>query len=159
MVEMSWWTSNRASEWGQRGDSESSGCWCQTGWSEYYRNWLSGISTTQPFLEFTENYLKKKRWRESIQWAAVDITRYKTISECTSTLATEDHTGCHSFQLRTENWGYSLHRLIKSGLENTSVLTSQVLLLCSDCRVKTFVNKLKAWIPPALYQQFRLLVV
>ncbi len=38
------------------------GCWCQTGWSEYFINcWSTGIFT-QPSLGFTENGPKKRKY-------------------------------------------------------------------------------------------------
>ncbi len=48
------------------------GFWCQTGWSEYFKNcWSIGILHTQPSLGFTENGPKKI----NIQWAAVVWTK------------------------------------------------------------------------------------
>ncbi len=49
-----------------------SGCWCQTGWSEYFKNcWSTGI--------FTLNHLyglQRMVWKiENIQWAAVVWTK------------------------------------------------------------------------------------
>ncbi len=37
-----------------------SGCWCQTDWSEYFRNYRD--LHTQPSLEFTENGPKKRKY-------------------------------------------------------------------------------------------------
>ncbi len=38
-------------------------CWCQTGWSEYFKNcWSTGIFTAQPSVGFTENGPKKRKY-------------------------------------------------------------------------------------------------
>ncbi len=38
------------------------GCWCQTGWSEYFKNCWSTYFHTQPSLAFTENGPKKRKY-------------------------------------------------------------------------------------------------
>ncbi len=44
------------------------GCWCQTGWSEYFKNcWSTGIFTHKHLLGLQ----RRVRKRENIQWAAV----------------------------------------------------------------------------------------
>lgn len=65
--------------------------------------------------------------------------------------------GCHSFQPTTEHWGDNLHKLTK--IEQWRNEWRNVAW--SDESDFSFVigNIMKAWIHPALYQQFRQLVV
>ncbi len=67
MVKTICWSSNQAQNGEERRLWTWHGCWCQTGWFEYFRNcWSTGI--------FTHNHLqglqRMVRKRENIRWAA-----------------------------------------------------------------------------------------
>ncbi len=94
-----------------------------------------------------------------------------TISECTtrrtwsrSATAAEDHTGWRSGHLRTGNGGYNLQKAHQDWtIEDWKTLPGLMGLdFCCDIQMvgsEFGVKNMKAWIHPALSQQFRLLVV
>ncbi len=78
--------------------------------------------------------------------------------------AAEDHTGCHSCQLRTGNGGYNSHRLTKIGQKKNRKTLPGLMSLDFCCDIQMVgsefgVKNIRAWIHPALSQRFRLLVV
>lgn len=81
-----------------------------------------------------------------------------------STAAAADHTGCHSCELRTGNWGYNWYGLPLTGQQKIGKMLPGLLSLnfCSDTQIvgsEFGVNNMKTWIHPVLYQRFRLVVV
>ncbi len=78
--------------------------------------------------------------------------------------AAEDHTGCRSWQLRTENRDYNSHRNTK--IEQWKIVKTLPGLMSLDfcCDIQMIgsefgVKDMKAWIHPALFQRFMLVVV
>lgn len=64
-----------------------------------------------------------------------------------------------SCQLRTGNLGYSLHRLTTIGQRKIGKMLPGLMSLFWKVRSVFGANNMKAWIHPASYQQFSLVVV
>ena len=78
--------------------------------------------------------------------------------------AAEDHTGCHSCELRRGNRGYNSHKLTKTGQWKVGKMLPDLTSLDFSCNIQMVgsefgVNNSKTWIYLALFLWLMLVVV